>query len=205
MLISEGYRELNRELHKRTAYGSHGCKWANAVLEIIEDCDIQTLLDYGCGKGTLKVALGELTQLEVCEYDPAIEGKSARPAPAELVVCTDVLEHIEPDLLDNVVADLKGLATRYLLLVVSTRPATKFLADGRNAHLIIQSAEDWLPKLTKGWDTIECREEVGELVLLLRSRVNRSLFRNLRENLRRFKRGKVRLAVQEAEAGNSHG
>ena len=46
-------------------------------------------------------------QLRIYHYDPAIPEWSAPPAPRRFVACIDVLEHIEPDLLDNVLDDLK--------------------------------------------------------------------------------------------------
>jgi len=38
-------------------------------------------------------------------------------------------------------------------LVIATRPAAKKLADGRNAHLIVEPASWWLPRLTSHWRT----------------------------------------------------
>jgi hypothetical protein len=63
------------------------------------------------------------------------------------VVCTDVLEHIEPELIDNVLDHLKDLTRKVAFLAIATRPARKNLADGRNAHLIIQPSSWWLAKL----------------------------------------------------------
>ena len=69
-----------------------------------------------------------------------------------MVACTDVLEHIEPDCLDHVLDHLCELAENVAFLVVATAPAQKTLADGRNAHLIVESARWWLPKLIERWD-----------------------------------------------------
>jgi hypothetical protein len=44
-------------------------------------------------------------------------------------------------------ADLQRVTRKKALLVIATRPAGKTLADGRNAHLIVESAEWWLAKL----------------------------------------------------------
>ena len=82
------------------------------------------------------------------EYDPAIVGKDQEPEPADLVVCTDVLEHIEPDYLDEVLLHLRTKVKKRLFFAISLRPAGKTLADGRNAHLIVESAEWWLDRLS---------------------------------------------------------
>lgn len=145
-LITPQYRELQRQLHASPrGYGQKGRKWAPAVVRLVELYGATSVLDYGCGQGSLKVELKKHLSpaVRIDEYDPAIAGKDGIPEFADLVVCTDVLEHIEPDKLDNVLAHLKLLARQAVFMVVNLRPASKVLADGRNAHLIVESAEWW--------------------------------------------------------------
>jgi hypothetical protein len=80
-------------------------------------------------------------------YDPGVPEYADPPTPAEFVVCIDVLEHIEPHLIDDVLDHLAELTQEMLFATVSTRPAGKVLPDGRNAHLIQKPAEWWLPKI----------------------------------------------------------
>ena len=70
-----------------------------------------------------------------------------RPYP-NLVCCIDVLEHVEPHLLDNVLTDLRRVTQNVGFFTVHTGRAVKTLSDGRNAHLIQQSATWWLTKLS---------------------------------------------------------
>jgi len=150
MLATESYRALNRQLHEeRPDYGALGVKWAAQVQDIARAVDAKTILDYGCGKGSLGRALSHLL---VMNYDPAMPGLDATPDPADLVVCTDVLEHIEPDCLNAVLDDLKRCALKAIFMTVATRPAKKFLPDGRNAHLIQEPLRWWLPKIVERWD-----------------------------------------------------
>jgi hypothetical protein len=152
MLITEAYREQNAELHQRMShYGTGGAKWKWAVLNILDLEGLETVLDYGCGKGDLKRSL---PNRKVFEYDPAIEGKTVA-TPADLVVCTDVLEHIEPELIDNVLDHILSVTNKKLLFSISTIPAKKFLADGRNAHLSLQDSHWWLEKLSKNFRVVE--------------------------------------------------
>jgi hypothetical protein len=162
-LISDDYTVLNAKLHALGKYGVHGDKWAKTVKALVKAHRIATVLDYGCGQGALARALGDT----VAEYDPAIPGKDGDPAPAELVICTDVLEHIEPALIDNVLDHLAALAQRYLFVAVSTRPAVKFLADGRNAHLIVQPAAAWRPLFAARFSIVEWTVRSDEFVALL--------------------------------------
>jgi 2-polyprenyl-3-methyl-5-hydroxy-6-metoxy-1,4-benzoquinol methylase len=152
MRISDRYRDANRELHATNVkYGTSGAKWSRKVAELAAAMSSPTILDYGCGKGLLKAAL---PALNIVEYDPAIPGKDAEPERADLVVCTDVLEHIEPDCLDDVLGHLKELTIQQAFFNIATRPAVKSLPDGRNAHLIIEPAEWWRPRIEKYFEII---------------------------------------------------
>lgn len=145
--ISPEYLKLNKDLHETNAgYGANGHRSAPLVLMQAQDCGATTALDYGSGKGTLAPVL-RANGLDTEEYDPAIPGKDHAPWPADLVYCGDVAEHIEPEFLDAFLDDLKRVTLRRLVIVVATRPAVKVLADGRNAHLIQEPLEWWMPKL----------------------------------------------------------
>lgn len=169
MLITDTYRDLNKELHGRNAaYGTSGVKWAPRVAELAQHMKAVTILDYGCGKQTLGAAIPHLL---VTGYDPALDGLDDPPEPADLVVCTDVLEHIEPDCLDAVLDDLRRCTLKGIFLTVATRPAVKTLADGRNAHLIQEHPAWWLPKIIARWDLQIFHNTAGEFALFATKRV----------------------------------
>lgn len=165
--ISPEYQAIQTSMHVDLPhYGSTSARIAEDIKEIIEKHNIKSVLDYGCGKGLLKQALGDIVR----EYDPGIPGKDAEPEPAELVVCIDVLEHIEPDKLQHVLEHIRQLTLRTAFVTVATRPANKTLPDGRNAHLIIEDSEWWYQKLSvcfeiKAWDV---EAEGKELVAIMR-------------------------------------
>lgn len=147
--ITPSYAKLNADLHaSNLAYGVGGGRHAEMVAKMAESMKAESVLDYGCGKGMLAKAL----KFPIWEYDPAIPEKSTPPRPADLVVCTDVLEHVEPETLDAVMRDLKRVTLKVALVVVHTGPAAKFLADGRNAHLIQKPGKWWERKLRKRFD-----------------------------------------------------
>ncbi len=149
MLISEDYKRLNRQLHEaRLDYGARGYASAEAVERAMQMHGCASMLDYGCGKGALMNAVAMLNpDIEVAGYDPAIDGLEADPQPADLVACLDVLEHIEPDCLDAVLRHIASKMRKAGYLTISLQLAEKTLADGRNAHLIVESPEWWLAKL----------------------------------------------------------
>lgn len=150
--ITPEYAALNAELHVRVAsYGARGHRYLDAVLDAMGEHECRDVLDYGCGKGGLAAAI---PGIDVAEYDPAIAGKDGTPQPADLVVCTDVLEHVEPDLLAVTLRHIQSLAKRAAFLAISTRPALKTLADGRNAHLIVEPAEWWRARLASLFEIV---------------------------------------------------
>lgn len=152
-LISEGYRKQQEALHEQGNYGTASITFAPMVSQIIERMGITHLLDYGCGANVnLSKHLALKHKVTYQAYDPAVPRFSRRPFPAQLVCCIDVLEHIEPDCLDQVLDDLAALAEGVAFLSVCTAPALKRLQDGRNAHLIQQPIEWWLPKLWRRFE-----------------------------------------------------
>jgi 2-polyprenyl-3-methyl-5-hydroxy-6-metoxy-1,4-benzoquinol methylase len=154
-MISQEYREMNATLHaQKPTYGASGHRWAKEV----QTYGTTDVLDYGCGKGTLAAAL----PFKIREYDPAVPAKAEPPEPADLVVCTDVLEHIEPDHLDAVLDDLRRVTRKDALLVVATRPAKKTLPDGRNAHLIIEDIAWWIHKIGSRWNINEASTDTSQ-------------------------------------------
>jgi len=164
MLITDAYLELNRHLHKHGVYGVYGSRWAAKVMSMRERLDCETALDYGCGKGTLRVSLGSPEWMR--EYDPAIEGKETA-VKSDLIVCTDVLEHIEPGCLESVLKHIARKTGRYAFLNIATRPAQKTLADGRNAHLIVEQAPWWEERIAPYFHIKEFDVRDGEISLLV--------------------------------------
>lgn len=156
-LISPAYRDMQRTLHAAPeGYGDRGDKWAGIVLQVAIEYDAGSILDYGCGAGSLAKALRSqpLNGLRVAEYDPAIPGKDHLPMFADLVNVTDVLEHIEKERLPVVLDHLKMLARKAIFVVVCTKESQKMLPDGRNAHLIIKPAWWWKKKFIRAGFTL---------------------------------------------------
>ena len=120
--------------------------------------DTKDVLDYGCGKG----GLAKLLDFPIKEYDPAIPEKSAPPDFADIVICASVLEHVEPECLDDVVQDLRRCMRRAGLIIVPHNPAIDFLPDGRNAHRTIESLEWWREKLGN-WFVLQSAVRYGSL------------------------------------------
>lgn len=147
-MISEEYRKQQQWLHLNPAYGVASIAFAPYVADLIRNLNINSVCDYGAGKQRL---LGELKKLghaglDYHPYDPAFP-EYGDAQPADLVCCIDVLEHIEPEYLEDILAHLQRLMKRVGFITIHTGPAIKTLPDGRNAHLIQQPISWWSEKV----------------------------------------------------------
>ena len=148
-MISDKMLQENIELH-RHGYGGGGYKWAGRLNALIDNSHINSVLDFGCGEGTLAPKLN----CKVYEYDPAIPGKDTFPRKQpdssgkqyDLVIATDVLEHIEPEYLHEVLSTISTYG-EWAFLSIATRPSNKYLSDGRNCHLILEDGDWWRAEL----------------------------------------------------------
>lgn len=168
MLISPLYREQNRLLHvARPTYGNNGQRYLPDIEKaVIRHGPILDVLDYGCGKGNLKWAFEHrFPFITFRNYDPVTF--PGDPRPADMVVCTDVMEHIEPECLNAVLSHLGLLAKRVIFTTIATRAANKSLPDGRNAHLIQENAAWWREKLENHWSVSLWDEDPKEIKAVL--------------------------------------
>ena len=151
--ISENYLEQQRTLHRNPNYGVASLSFAPIVADLMRQTGCQSVSDYGAGKKRLLEGLRQsgVEPQHYLPYDPVFP-EYGSPQPADLVCCIDVLEHIEPELLDNVIADLSKITAKLGFFSIHMGPAAKTLNDGRNAHLIQKPSSWWLKKLTNHFE-----------------------------------------------------
>lgn len=157
-LISDSYAKLLHEMHtKKKTFGNRAD--LKGLDEWIKTYHIRSILDYGCGKGNLVRTLKErYPEMEIMGFDPAIpEFKTLPETSPDLIVCTDVLEHVEPDKIDNVLTYIFGTC-RVAYLTIACYPAKKGLPDGRNAHILVKDKQWWLDAINE-WDNWSIREK----------------------------------------------
>lgn len=159
-LITDTYREQQRQMHAENPdYGTSGA----ANLDLVRKVSAwgrKRMLDYGCGRQTMAEALGPAYR--VTPYDPCIDGLDSPPEPHPVVVCGDVLEHVEPECLNDVLRDIRRVTQQTALLLICTVPARKTLPDGRNAHLIQEPKDWWRPRIeAAGFHVIDDGDGIG--------------------------------------------
>ena len=171
MLITEQYRAEQTALHAKGNYGTAALGYGEVVSSLMAGTGALSLLDYGCGSKRSLLQVIKLPPGAVYEgYDPAVPEYAADPVPAELVTCIDVLEHIEPALLDNVLDHLARLCDPYGFFTIHSGPAKKVLSDGRNAHLTQQGPEWWLPRLDSRFEVLQRQAIPSGFAVVVRSR-----------------------------------
>jgi len=157
-LLTREYAKLLKKAHKKKNFGTRSS--IPPMLErLIEQYQPTSILDFGCGKGLLVKSLkSKYPNTTVIGYDPAFN--SSIPESVDMIISTDVLEHVEPD---QIIATLHDLRTRARLVqyhLIACHKAVKILADGRNAHLIIEPPEWWEDIIREaGYEILETATE----------------------------------------------
>jgi hypothetical protein len=157
------YRQLHADRKgTRKEYGSTGGRnggpQVRDLLNSYNGVWVKSHLDYGCGNGSLTRMLKAEVRPDIkyYEYDPAIPGKDTLPVTeVDMISCLDVLEHVEPDQIDDVLSEIFGLARRSAYLLIACDPCGITMPDGRNAHLIQEGYDWWAYKISEhntGWE-----------------------------------------------------
>lgn len=152
MAASNNYINELKNLHSKKTFGTSG-NIPNLVKDLIFKECLNSVLDYGAGKGNTTQALKETyPNIDIYSYDPATF-PNLLPENVDLIYSSDVLEHVEPELLDETLLDLCNRATKYQYHLIACHPAKKALSDGRNAHLIVENPTWWKTKIENlhGW------------------------------------------------------
>lgn len=126
-----------------------------AIRPIIEFLKPKRILDYGCGKGNLVKALAnKYPSIKVYGYDPAVEEFEKMPVDkVDLVICTDVLEHIPENELPDTVARIASLSENVFFHLHHAK-AVAVLPNGENAHCTIYSPKQYADLLKKFFPTL---------------------------------------------------
>ncbi len=153
-MISEDYKNQLVKLHKSSVFGDMKTIPSDVRL-LIEKYNVSSILDFGCGKGLLVESLKkEFPNIKVYGYDPSDTDKNVLPENVDMIISFDVLEHIEPNFINETLINLKTICNKVMHHVIACHPAKRILEDGRNAHLIVESPEWWKVKIleTINWN-----------------------------------------------------
>ena len=147
-MINKKYKELYQQMAEEGHFGGGPrlLEWRIAR-KLFRKMQCSTLLDYGCGAGKQwhpkKVA--EWGKLKPTLYDPAFAEHSKLPNQQfDMIMSTDVLEHIPDYTLPSVVRYCTSHVKKTQYHFIANRPAMKELPNGENAHCSQQPLEWWV-------------------------------------------------------------
>lgn len=167
MLISEEYKKQITEYHKKTKWGGAVRGKEDIIYQYMRLSKSKTLLDYGSGSGDLQRALrwehGDDLPFSVHEYEPGKEGLDKDPPVCDVSVCIDVMEHVETDLVDNVIKHIYDRTRNFTVQNIDLKASTGAFPNFTNLHLTIKKSPWWLEKLGKYWDFVEVLVNRGKL------------------------------------------
>jgi 2-polyprenyl-3-methyl-5-hydroxy-6-metoxy-1,4-benzoquinol methylase len=158
-LITPEYQGTLQAMHtQRPDWGASAFKFIDPICAVIEKHRPQSVLDYGCGKGVLGTVLHDRYPLmPVMMYDPGIPEYAEAPQLAvDMVCCVDVLEHIEPELIENVLNHIGKLTKKVAYFIVHTADCGHKLPDGRPAHILQQPMSWWQDRIESAFGACAC-------------------------------------------------
>ena len=147
-MISDNLKKIYADIHAKTDFGKRA-KIPSHLKKFIKEHRPKSVLDFGCGKGNLvKVLQDAYKDIEIYGYDPA-NPEYAKDIPCvDMVISTDVLEHVEPEHIEDTI-EMLSLKGKFHYHLISCAPAKLILPDGRNAHLIQEGPDWWRQKFEK--------------------------------------------------------
>ena len=139
------------------------------LMSLVKENNCKTLLDYGCGKAIpydkdrckevdLRNPIQKLCNLQSFDlYDPAYEKYATLPDKKyDIVVCTDVLEHIAEQDIDYVLTEILSRSKKIVFLNISCQPALKHFKEGKfkgkNVHISVFDPSWWMHKIGNIWN-----------------------------------------------------
>lgn len=162
----EAYKDLHTQETKFK--GSSLNPYVISIGKLILEYNCKTLLDYGCGKALgysdkceeiqLKKPVQEIWNIDSYTlYDPAYPKYDTLPTSTyDIVICTDVLEHIPEQDLDWVIERILNYSTKIVFLNICTAPALKHFKKGKfkgkNLHISVFEDKWWIKKIGKIWN-----------------------------------------------------
>ena len=166
--LIEAYKHLHKD--KGKFQGMSLTPFVLDIWGILKFNKCKSILDYGCGKGyaykeNFKVIdpKGNIPNFdkplhlwwgidEVFLYDPGVPEHNKLPTKKhDMVICTDVLEHIPEEDLDWVIREICSLCNSTIFFNVSCVPAIKTFTSGKykgeNVHVSIFDHTWWVAKI----------------------------------------------------------
>ena len=171
-MITPEYKTELLALHSNYHWGTTAGKYAgDSIVSLLKKrSEIRTILDYGCGDRTLKKFVTEhgIKDREWSFYDPGIERFSKLPTGKfDLVITTDVLEHVEEVMLGKVLHHLRSLTGKFLYNDIACYLTNVHFSSGpykgQDLHINLKAPDAWHVRLKhKDFNKVESKVSLLE-------------------------------------------
>jgi hypothetical protein len=150
------FLEQYKILHREKEYGVSGGGHVPQIMKLMPK-NADSILDYGAGQSDTGHLLKMKTGIEdVVAYDPAVVGRNEKPRRSfDVVICTDVMEHIPEDEIMDVLLDIRRYCDDTAIFAIALREAAQTLPNGENAHCTVKPTEWWHGQLLLVFDEVE--------------------------------------------------
>lgn len=124
--------------------------------ELIPNVQKIKILDFGCGKTG---GISEIMPDSVTPFDPYVEEYSEDPWGKEFdcIFSVDVLEHLTKNQLFDLFRKIEESQPQYVFFQVGCQPARHVLADGTNAHEIVEPPSWWKSEISERMPSYELK------------------------------------------------
>ncbi|MFN3880266.1 MAG: methyltransferase domain-containing protein [Nitrincola lacisaponensis] len=149
----EQYKKIHSE---KPDYGNLSVldKNYDYIKSILSFLKPKNFIDFGCGKGVLADTLSKDFSIHSFKYDPAIPKFANTPTGEfDVLINTDVLEHIPETDLDSVINHMRSLSS-IAIIVVHLALSQEILPNGENAHCTIKSPSEWKVLLSNYYSNV---------------------------------------------------
>jgi SAM-dependent methyltransferase len=126
---------------------------ADNIKELIDIYQVGSILDYGSGKGNQytvdKIHETHFNNIMPTLYDIGVDGIDVLPNDTfDMVISTDVLEHIPEDLIPNALEEIYNRAKKCVYLAICNTENTKSkFSNGEGVHLTCKKGIWWINKI----------------------------------------------------------
>jgi hypothetical protein len=171
-LLTPEYKAQLVRKHQISPWGGSGWIWIPEIVKLVVLYKLKrpTVLEYGSGRRTFKKTMDwAMPHVEVHEYDPGVPEIDLLPLPGttfDLVLNTDVMEHVEEQFVEQTFDRLYGYCRYAVVFNIACTPSKSTLPNGQNAHVTVKPPQWWKEHIEQRWSDVEILSGHKNLTLI---------------------------------------
>jgi hypothetical protein len=160
-LLTPEYKSQLVQKHQTSPWGGAGWSWIPEIAKLIVRHKLKspTVLEYGSGRRTFaKTMAWAMPHVRIHEYDPGVPEIDVLPLSGsvfDLVLNTDVMEHVEEQFVEQTFDRLYGYCGYAAVFNIACTPSKSTLPNGKNAHVTVRPPAWWRERVERRWSDIE--------------------------------------------------